>query len=132
MKKQIIIIGIIVLLVTVGLSGCNEANDLNNLTEEEQKFVGTWVYEINPDYKMIFNADKTGKRGQWDGVWELGQIMEGYGEICLIFTIIQKSEGGTGTGKFYYDHYFEENNTVLYLAEGAQFPGSEYERLTKQ
>jgi len=37
MKKQTMIVGIIVLLVTVGLSGCEEKS-----TDDTNKFIGTW------------------------------------------------------------------------------------------
>ena len=40
MKKQLVIIWILALLVTVGLSGCNEVS--NTLNPEIKKFVGTW------------------------------------------------------------------------------------------
>jgi len=37
MKKQLIIVGIIILLLTVGLSGCEEES-----TDDTNKFIGTW------------------------------------------------------------------------------------------
>ncbi len=59
MKKQLIIIGIIIILLAVGLSGCEE----NNLSDEEKKFVGTWVdsesYEGRMTVSFIFSSDKT-------------------------------------------------------------------------
>jgi ABC-type Fe3+-citrate transport system substrate-binding protein len=47
MKKQLVIIGIIAILITVELSGCstqnnNENQDNNTISPEESKFVGTW------------------------------------------------------------------------------------------
>jgi len=38
MKKQLIIVGIIILLVCVGLSGCN-----NTTVPDEEKIIGTWT-----------------------------------------------------------------------------------------
>jgi hypothetical protein len=38
MKKQIVVIGIIVLLVCVGLSGCNQTDNV-----EKNRFIGTWT-----------------------------------------------------------------------------------------
>ena len=38
MKKQFVIVGIIVLLICVGLSGCNESSQ----SSEKSRFVGTW------------------------------------------------------------------------------------------
>jgi hypothetical protein len=40
MKKQLVIIGIVVILVTVGLSGCNQVS--NPLNSDKGRFVGTW------------------------------------------------------------------------------------------
>ena len=40
MKKQLVIIGIVVLLVCVVLSGCNE--DSNTIKPEKNRFIGTW------------------------------------------------------------------------------------------
>ena len=40
MKKQLLIIGITLLFLAVGLSGCNQAN--NPLNSDKDKFVGTW------------------------------------------------------------------------------------------
>jgi hypothetical protein len=40
MKKQLVIIGIVVLLVSIGLSGCNEIT--NTINPEKNKFIGTW------------------------------------------------------------------------------------------
>jgi hypothetical protein len=40
MKKKLIIIGIITLLVTIGLSGCNQIS--NTLNTERNRFFGTW------------------------------------------------------------------------------------------
>jgi len=50
MKKQLLIIGIIVLLVCVGLSGCNESNQSN----DKSKFIGTWEYVNNTYFTMRY------------------------------------------------------------------------------
>lgn len=44
MKKQFIIIAIIILLVTIELGGCNQIH--NSYAIEKSKFVGTWVYLV--------------------------------------------------------------------------------------
>jgi len=43
MKKQLVIIGILAILITVGLSGCNEIS--NVFLSDEDKLVGTWNSE---------------------------------------------------------------------------------------
>ena len=41
MKKQLTIIGIIIILIIVGLTGCTDTNTNNG--GENSKFVGTWI-----------------------------------------------------------------------------------------
>ena len=61
MNKHLIVIGIVVLLLAVGLSGCNE----NISQSDEDRIVGTWISTENfgDDYtlttKIIFLSDKT-------------------------------------------------------------------------
>jgi len=58
MKKQLVIIGIITLLVTVGLSGCN--NKTNSLISDKDKLVGTWsATRNNVTGAMTFFSDGT-------------------------------------------------------------------------
>ena len=49
MKKQLIIIGIIVILLSVGLSGCNE----NTSKSDEEKIIGTWDVSMTSQGKNI-------------------------------------------------------------------------------
>ena len=44
MNKQSIPMGILILLVTIGLSGCNQINP--SYIAEKNKFVGTWTYLV--------------------------------------------------------------------------------------
>lgn len=60
MKKQLMIIGIIVILLAVGLSGCNEDN--TTFHSDEEKFIGTWIYSFTYEgikatvtYKFFIN-----------------------------------------------------------------------------
>lgn len=66
MKNQLIIIAIVTILVTLGLSGCNEGN--NTPSPEKNKFVGMW-YKSNY-LVMDINSDGTctylGQYGTWD------------------------------------------------------------------
>lgn len=62
MKKQSVIIGIGIVLVSVVLSGCNEDDPL--LNPEEQKFIGTWVTDdenAREDLgeRLVFGSDGT-------------------------------------------------------------------------
>jgi len=64
MKKQLMIVGIIVILLIVSLSGCNEKNDNNTVQSDEEKIIGTWTFSgkyknntLNASY--IFSSNKT-------------------------------------------------------------------------
>ena len=68
MKKQLVIVGIIVILLTVGLSGCTNDIINNNLKTDIDKFIGSWngtatttqgTYNIT----MTFLSDKTYSAG---------------------------------------------------------------------
>jgi hypothetical protein len=66
MKKQLLIIGIIVLLVSVGLSGCVDNSELDH-------FVGKWTAKNFTNYTMvlIFNSDRTCTIGTLPGRYSL-------------------------------------------------------------
>jgi hypothetical protein len=58
MKKQFIILGIISILITVGLSGCN--NVTNSSKSDKDKLVGTWsATRNNVTAAMTFFSDGT-------------------------------------------------------------------------
>jgi len=44
MNKYLIVVAIAILLLAVGLSGCNEQTGISS---EESKFVGTWIDDID-------------------------------------------------------------------------------------
>jgi hypothetical protein len=79
MKKQLVIIGILALLVSVGLSGCNEIS--NVFLTDEGRLIGTWnsegiwsdiptviVFSSNGTFKSIINflEFQTISEGKWD------------------------------------------------------------------
>jgi len=79
MKKQIVIIGILAILVTVGLSGCNEIS--NVFLTDEGRLIGTWNSEgiwVDIPTVMVFSSNGTFKsiidfleiqaisEGKWD------------------------------------------------------------------
>jgi hypothetical protein len=61
LKRKLIIFGAIIILLTVGLSGCNNSSNTNGpLEPDEYGIIGTWVGLDNPDaYTFIFRSDKT-------------------------------------------------------------------------
>jgi hypothetical protein len=79
MKKQIVIIGILAILVTVGLSGCNEIS--NVFLTDKGRLIGTWnseemwldaptviVFSSNGTFKSTidFFDFQTTSEGKWD------------------------------------------------------------------
>jgi len=62
MKKQLVIIGILALLVSVGLSGCNEIS--NVFLTDEGRLIGTWNSEgiwLDVPTVIMFSSNGTFK-----------------------------------------------------------------------
>ena len=95
MKKQLMIVGIIVILLTVGLSGCNNSINKNY----DSRFVGTWKYQ---SITMTLSSDGTCTHGNINGTWEIK-------DNKLVFAY----NNWINTELF--DYYFSENNTILDL-----------------
>lgn len=68
MKKQFLILGIVAILISVGLSGCTE---VNTLSPQENKFVGPW-YKSNI-LVMEFHSDGTCLYLAQSGRWEINE-----------------------------------------------------------
>ncbi len=112
MKKQIIMLGIVVIILAVGLSGCNEID--SPLPSVEEKFIGTWKAS-QYDFHTFF-SDGTSSQSGFGGVWEIK-------DDKLVIT----QEHGTIIKT--YDYYFSENNTKLHLKNVG---GESYTVYTKQ
>jgi len=98
MKKKLVIIGIAVLLICVGLSGCNEEN--NHLAGDESKFVGTWR---ESDYnQLIFYSNGTGLFNNFLTTWEIKD-----GRIILYLSDVQ--------GNLTSNYAFSNNDNTLTL-----------------
>ncbi len=101
MKKQLVIIGIITLLVTVGLSGCDQVSNTQN--PEKNKFVGTWRNSDLINYTMDLSSDGTFSTS-WSlyGTWDLkdGKFVLDFIEPNLSYT---------------YAYAFSNNNRILTL-----------------
>ena len=48
MKKQLVILGIVVILVSIGLSGCMSFDSYSDDTANVEKFIGTWTGNYFP------------------------------------------------------------------------------------
>jgi len=68
MKKHLVIIGIVAILVSVGLSGCNQVS--NALSPEKNRFIGTWK---NTTSYLTLDLFSDGKCTMWSypGTWDL-------------------------------------------------------------
>ena len=62
MKKYIAIISIVIILLTVFFSGCNEENN----SKEKNPFIGTWEFEEIPNETYTFREDKTGIHNSYE------------------------------------------------------------------
>jgi hypothetical protein len=69
MIKQLVIIGIIILLVSVGLSGCNESS--NTINPDKNKFVGTWKTNESTNVTTVFFSDGAYTARGINGTWEI-------------------------------------------------------------
>jgi len=69
MNKYFIITAIVIILICVGLSGCN--NDVSGIQKDSKldKFIGTW--SADQGITVVFNYDKTCTFAGMSGVWEV-------------------------------------------------------------
>ena len=110
MNKQLVFIGILALLVTVGLSGCTNIP----LDAERNKFVGTWVYTeqgyYGPiNYTYVFFSDGTYSYNSIMGTYELKE-----GKLIMGLDV---------SAKMVYNYQFSDNDIILILS----FVGSDNE-----
>ena len=102
MKKHLILIGATVLLLAVGLSGCNE---LNSSPSEEDRFVGIWKTDnsmalIDLGEVITFYSDGNASLSEFEGYWEVK------GEKLIIEIPDKKVKGK-------YDYIFSNNDDTL-------------------
>lgn len=50
MNKKLIIVGIIILILTINLSGCNE----NKFKSDKEKIIGTWIYATTLNESTVY------------------------------------------------------------------------------
>jgi len=101
MKKQLVIIGVILLLMSAGLSGCTNNN--KPLTSEELKFVGKWRNAQLTNYTMDIYANRT-FISSWKlyGVWN-----QQNGLFTLDYTVPDTT--------YTYTYAFSNDNNTLNL-----------------
>jgi len=101
MNKHLIVIGIVVILLVVGLCGCNEIS--NPLTgNDDSRFVGTWKTE--PGLTITFFSDGTGSFTGLGFNWEIkdGKLVRETDVTGVLSTEV-------------YDFQFSDNDTTLTL-----------------
>ena len=79
MKKQFVIIGILVLLVCIGLSGCNQSI----IKTEKDRFVGAWkIINSTTNWTYNFFSNGTFNEGIFQGNYEIkdGKLVMNYSE----------------------------------------------------
>lgn len=97
MRKQLIIIGIVVILICLELSGCTN----NSVDTERNKFVGTWNFLFNGiTYRWIFFSNGAGSRAAIPMTWTIK-----YEKLVI------KTNESTLT----YNYSFSNNNKTLTL-----------------
>jgi hypothetical protein len=101
MKKQLVIIGIVALLVSVGFSGCNQVS--NTINPEKNKFVGIWQ-NTTLDLTTTINLFSDGTCSYMGllGTWDVKD-----GKLVMDFT----DSGFTWT----YNYVFSNNDRTLSL-----------------
>jgi len=100
MKKQIVILGIAILLIVVGLSGC-----FNSDNSELNKFIGKWKHgTIQDDIIIEFLSNGKGIYQGNSVEWEIkdGKLVVDFTDRDIILT---------------FDYEFLNNNQILILTE---------------
>ena len=102
MKKQLVIIGIVAILVSVGLSGCEDIN--KNINPEKSKFVGTWINSTSPFTTINLFSDGTCSYSSYSGTWDLkdGKLVIDLMSATVPFTLT-------------YYYIFSDNDKTLSL-----------------
>ena len=106
MKKQLILIGITILVIFLSLSGCNEIE--NSRESEEEKFIGNWI-EINKEIGTPTHVYFTSNNSFYGGYWPLGDTWElKDGKILMSLSYEEEAYA-----IYYYE--FKEDDTFLKL-----------------
>ena len=104
MKKQLVIIGIVAILFTVELSGCNQVS--NTLIPEKSKFVGRWTSSDNVNLDLF--SDGTCAFTIMSGTWDLkdGKLVLDLPSSTMPYTLA-------------YNYQFSDNDRTLSLIDKA-------------
>lgn len=113
MGKQLVIIGITLVLLAVGLSGCtnNENQVKNTLTPEKNRFIGTWINTSTSGKTNIIifylNGTFSAPLLQQNGAWDVKNN-----------TLVYKGKATNGSEyTFKYTYIFSNNNRTLAVTD---------------
>lgn len=124
MKKEFIIVVIIALLLTVGLSGCA------SLSSEEKKFVGTWKTDNSFSFTIFSFVFKDNKECITNSNIGTGNWKVENNRLIITF----KMDLGNGQINTYQDVYyyqFSNNNQNLIISPYESYIGLKTFYLTK-
>ena len=106
MEKQVII-GIMLILVTVGLSGCTDNNDVPSKTNQE-KILGQWTgTALNSSQTMAFNFLTNGS-----SLLTVSEVSEWVKYTMTSKTLTTTQRNGATTT---FDYTFSDNDNTLTL-----------------
>ena len=113
MNKKLVLVGIAVLLIGVGLSGCtNEDNsqDGTDASNDLARFVGTWMYEDSGAIYTFssdgaFSFDAPGEENE--GTYEVRD-----GKLWFTYTFPPELEGELEG----FDYSFSDNDTTFIIS----------------
>jgi len=119
MKKQLVIIGIIVLLVNIALSGCEGNHSLDFLfLSDRDKLAGGWgtnqslpnqenprtFWDYSPEYQFFSNGIVHAFNWVINGTWDIKD-----GKLIIIYNT------SLVNGTYTYEYTFLENNVLKLL-----------------
>jgi len=107
MNKHLIVIGMTLMLLVVGLCGCNEIS--NPLTSEEDRLVGSWREQISKGIIILFSdgtllMSATGL--SVSGEWEVKD-----GKFFMTMTFEETTQSSA------WDYSFSDDDNTLYLTD---------------
>lgn len=111
MNKQLIILGVSVLLICVGLSGCFEQDKQEKLQDIGSKFIGKWFEEGKDNQYIHFFRSGIVKDNEQNGTWEITE------KVLTMNVPISEDDDYLYAIKFNYKFSNEDTRLILNLVE---------------
>ena len=102
MRPQSVLMGLIILFLCLGLTGCEQFNPMENT--ETNKFVGIWQNTTGYPARIVFSSDGQCIYGSETGTWKLqdSKLSIELADSGLIYA---------------YNYWFSNNNKTLLLTK---------------